>query len=770
MNNKLNHDSRKRYRSLGKPAMTAGLVTACAALLFSLAAVAESEESDDLVLEEVMVTATKRDTTLQDTGIAISVLDADEMQFRDITNMEDMENAVPGLKIGTVLGTPLINIRGVGLNFISGLGNPGVATHYDGIYLPRPGSIGAASVDVAQVEVLRGPQGTLYGRNATGGSVNFQSKRPEHTTRAGATVGGGDYGREFYEGELEGSLDGETVAMRVYLRRDHFDGYGINETTGHSMGNNDTKEGHWGLSYQPNDALDVYLSYTRREDEGDYPYSTALTTVTPVLGGPEYPLEEQSFKPYNIKGLRQPFSNKITEIGNLTIDWRGGGYSLKSITGFVGHDRHEELSAPELERFVIYLHRNESTNARSQEFNLSNNEWFDGRLNWLVGVYYQIEEGATPAGALISIDELIPVNTGSAVVFPPESKITDTTRAMFLDGYWSLQEDLRLVFGVRLSDEKRKLVQTFLPYFTEPSDNSPQTALLLDALKTQLSSFLVTCDAIPSTLHFSSTDPKLGVEWEITEDVMAYVLYQTGFKAGGFDTSTGCSEDYEPEEIESYEIGVKSTLMDGKLTLNAAAFYYDYKDYQVDKVDGFESIIENAAKATSQGFELETSYTPVHWFTLDAQYSYLDATYDEYITQDNFKNINVIVGGAPDEDLSGNSLSRSPKHSLNMGLNFTYNINQYHLGYLRFRIEGFYSDKVYFREFNEPMDRQDSYSTYGAFLSLYSEDDKYSLSVFGKNLGDERYLVGIVPFDTVRYRGGYYAPPRTWGASVTARY
>lgn len=747
------------------------LLGGAGALVTPIAAAA-AESASQPVMEEVMVTATKRTSSLQDTGIAISVLDSDDLTFRDINSVEEMENSVPGMKVGTVLGTPLINIRGIGLNFLSGLGNPGVATHADGIYLTRTGSVNAAAVDVERVEVLRGPQGTLYGRNATGGSVNFISKRPAESFGAGFTAGGGDYGREIYEAYVEGPVVGDQLGARLFWRQDQFDGYGVNETSGKSIGDNAASMGHLALSYDVTDALDLSASYVWRHDEGSYPYSTAVTTVRGLFypAGLEFDPSLQTFEPYNIKAVTEPTSERKTEIASFTANWSGAEYNFKSITGYTTHERDEYGHAAEIELFLVDIFRHEDSEAWSQEFNLSNGSWLGGRLNWLVGAYYQLDKGRTPYGSYINLGNTAYFITGYQLVLPPESITRDTSKAIFIDGYYSILDNLRLVFGIRESKERREFTQTFQPYV---ADFNFVKNPLISGLLTPL---IESCDNLSSEKTFSSTDPKLGVEWEINDNTMVYAQYQTGFKAGGFDTSTGCEETYEPEEIEAYEIGIKTTLLNGELTLNAAAFNYDYTDYQVEKVEGFQSVIENAAEATSLGFEVETTYVPVAWLAIDAQYSYLDATYDEYFAQDNFLNSTVIASDAPIEDLSGNTLSRSPKNSLNLGLTFSYYLGQtgwgeaLGLGNARFRIEGFYSDEVHFREFNRAEEIQDAYSTYSAFLSISSENERATLSVFARNIGDERYAVGQVPFDSVQYRGLYYAPPRTLGATLAFKF
>jgi len=745
-------------------ATTVGATLAAATLAAAnLAQAQEPARTSQPVLEEVIVTATKRETTLQDTAIAISVMSGDQMTFRDIDTIDGLQNAVPGMTVGEVAGTPLITIRGIGLNLISGSGNPGVATHYDGIYLPRPGSANGAVVDVGSVEVLRGPQGTLYGRNATGGSVNFLSRRPADEFGAGLTLGGGKYDRQFYEGYVEGSILPDTLGARAWYRKDEFNGYGNNETNNNDIGGNDTRMGHLAFTYQPIESLDIYGSYTRRDDKGKYPYSTALTSVSDFLGT-EYPTSDQSFEPYNIKGLRDPSTDMKTETGNVTITWDFAGYTLKSISGYVGHHRDEAISAPEIQQYVVYTTRNETSDAYSQEFDLSGN-LFDDKVNWLVGAYFQDDDGTTPYGAYVNLNRVLGPYT---LVYAPASKTKDVTKALFIDGSWSMWDDLRLIFGARYSDEKRELTQTYQPYVADTATQLPNADLTEQFLSIIQPD---TCTNEHHSIKFSSTDPKIGLQWDVTPDIMAYVQYQSGFKGGGFNTSAQCNQTYDPENVDSYEIGLKSTLLDGQLVVNMAAFDYDYKDYQVEKTVQFNSLIENATNASSRGFELSTSFIPVEWVSLDAEYSYLDATYDDYEARDNFQNTSAFLPpDAPIEDLSGNYLSRSPKNTLNVGANFFANINRFGLGRLQLRVEGFYSDKLYFREFNLPIEKQPSYHTYNAFLTVESANEKFSVSVYAKNIGDELYQVGQIGFDAVKYRGAYYAPPRTVGASISMRY
>jgi iron complex outermembrane recepter protein len=718
------------------------------------------------VIEEVIVSATKRDTGLQDTGIAISVLGKEDMAFRDMSNLEEMQNAVPGLHVGAIMGTPIINIRGIGLNLMTGSGTPGVATHYDGVYIPRNGSTTTATVDLAQVEVLRGPQGTLYGRNATGGSINFIGKRPANEFGAGITAGMGDYERRFYEGYIEGPLLSDRLSARVYLKKDDFGGYGINEANGKAVGDNEATMGRVALLYDLTDSLSLYASYSRRDDEGSYPYQTALN-IPKTLLGQSVPSDSVTFTPRNTKLSIDPVAEKTTEIANLTVNWQSEKFSFKSITGYIEHDRYEFYSPVDSTQFIAYLERPEYSEAWSQEFNFSGS-WFDDRLNVLLGLYYGEDDGVGPLNAFINVDGLttLPLpQTGAYVYMDPQAATVDTSQAVFLDGYWSVLDSLRLVFGIRFSTDEQEFTQTFQPDLRLASGTEVPLSSLIVGL---LPLFSETCEDLTSRYETESTDPKLGLEWNVTDGVMLYTQYQTGYKSGGFDITVSCTANYDPEEIESYEAGLKTTLLDGALTLNAAVFDYAYTNFQVQQVEGFGSKIENAPEASSRGAEIELTYNPSFWFALDAQYSYLDTEYTEYFSRDGYRNTTILINDAPLEDLSGNKLSRSPENSVNIGSTFFLPIQKFGLSMAQLRLEMYYSDELYFREFNRDIERQEAYTLYNAYLSIASESDRYKLNLFVKNITDEDYQVGQLPMDIVKYRGGYYAPPKTYGASFSA--
>ena len=718
-------------------------------------------------VEEIVVTATKREASLQDTALSLTALGADTLGFRDMNDLEDMQSSVPGLSVGSVLGTPIINIRGIGLNFVGGFGTPGVATYYDGIYLPRTGSTNVATVDLERVEVLRGPQGTLYGRNATGGAINLVTKRPGDELGAGLNIGYGSYGRRSAEGWVEGPVVSDMLSARAYFKKDVFDGYGTNEANGQDVGNNDATMGRFSVGVRPIEGLNVIAGYTYRNDRGDYPYSTPLSTVTSLSGVP-YPRDEQTFEPLNNKTLRQPKTERTNHIASLNADWGLPWFedvSLRSTTGFVRHEREEASSIPEIDRFVGDAFRDEAANSWSEEMTLGGT-FFEGRLDLLGGIYYATLDADTTYDATIAAD-LFPLPTGmfATVVLDQHPLEKEHAWAGYVDGSWGIWETLRLKFGLRYSVETKEVIQTR----SLSVENSLGVPLVLPdgVLNTEA------CDHEKFEKTYSSLNPEAGVEWDFLPDAMAYVQFQTGFKAGGFNVVNSCGKTVDPEKIKAVEIGLKSQWWDGTFTLNTALFGYDYTDYQVERINGLSIEQINAAKATVYGAEIE-SRLATNWFSIDLSPTFLDSSFDDFFEADPFKNSSPLSSDAPVEDLSGRSLTRSPKFTLRGGIDVDDTSSLLHglmarvpwLSSLRLRVEGFYSTHVFFREFNTPEDRQDAWGTLDAFVELRWWDDHMGLRFVAKNLTDTRYLTGQLPLGALFYRGGYYAPPRTFGGEI----
>ena len=270
--------------------------------------------------------------------------------------------------------------------------------------------------------------------------------------------------------------------------------------------------------------------------------------------------------------------------------------------------------------------------------------------------------------------------------------------------------------------------------------------------------------------EWTSVSPKIGVRSTFFDGIMAYVQYQEGFKAGGFNLS-GCGDRFEPELIESYEAGLKTSWFDGLLTVNATGFTYAYTDLQVFQIRNFAGNIDNAPEAEINGAELEISSSPIDLMRIDVAVSYLDATYVEFSAVDGLDLANaaglVNANLATPQDVSGNHLNRAPEFTVFVGLEYGVPLGEGgSWGTLIARGEFFWTDEFFFRPFERDFDRQEPYKIYNAFLTWMSADMRYSLRGWVKNLGNQAYLNAAYSSDVTLQQLGNYAPPRTWGFDV----
>ena len=739
-----------------------------------------------LAIDEIVVTATKRATSLQDTAIAITAIQAEEMAFRDISGLADMQNMVPNMQYGDVGGVPMIAIRGVGFNLDIGFGEPGVAIHVDNVFLPRLGSASAAGIDMQRIEVLRGPQGTLYGRNATGGAANFISTAPTEDLSIAATIGTGSFQRLRGEASVSGAVT-DWARARLYIKTDQHNGPGINEVTGNRVGDKDMIGLRGAVSLDLAAALTLDLSLYHRVDESALPAMKPArgTTVSSAAGIP-YPAEDAGVRgsTQNISDDRDPYTKRETTLAVATLAYDGGGWSAKSVTGFVDHHSYENYSVDGTKRFIIDGERDETSKAFSQEFDFAGS-LFEDQLDWLFGLYYLQDKGDSNYVPTLNADEVTGViSTPSGLVVPIDVLLEDQKNqagAVFGEVSYRFLDDFKLLVGARYSEETKEATQTFtahldtdefvglVPFLQDQlGDIDPLLAPLVDPLVSQAISD--SCSKLPVDVSFSSFDPKVELSWEPDEDTLVYAQYQTAFKAGGIDSS-GCGKSYVPEEISSYEVGFKSSFLDGRLVANAAAFLYRYKNFQVFEFVGLGAQILNAPKASGRGGELELRYAAAEWLGFDTALSYLDAYYDEFSDADGFDNPNLFLRTAEPQDLAGNPLNRAPKYTMNFGVNAAVPLNVMDLS-LRMRGEVYHSDTVHYTQFapDKPTDRQEAYTLFNAYMALSSERYGFALQGFVKNITDEDYLAGVFPIDLFHMTLHSFAPPRTFGLELSYQF
>ncbi|HVK81453.1 MAG TPA: TonB-dependent receptor, partial [Verrucomicrobiae bacterium] len=624
-----------------------------------------------------------------------------------------------------------------------------VALHLDGAYISQPASLDFLMFDVASVEVLRGPQGTLYGRNATGGTINFTPNRPTREVEGGASFLYGAYGRARVEGVLSGPVNDRLSLRFAGLLEDQEEGYGENLFLGEDVGTRGAYGARLGARLDVTDNFRIDATAFNFRDETNGIQLTPLNPLnaTALANNPIFSTAApRPSDPRDSNSDAQADGERSLRGGNVTMDWDiNPNVELRSITSYTRVDYsnfNAEGDSTEIE--MVRSDRVENTASWQQEFDLTFS-LFDDRLEGLVGVFYDEETlylrghtrwlASNPQGYVNVAGRIVPAGTDTIGFVDMDT----TSTALFTDLTYHVSDRFSVYGGVRQSRDEREMLQT--------------TGLA--GLPGNVG--LAACTAQTFAESWDSTTGKLGVAYESGVGNF-YLQWADGFKAGGFNPYN-CGDTYEPEEVTSIEAGYKVLAFGDRLRLQTSVFHYDYTNLQVSQIVNLQTKIENAAAATVTGAEIELAYQLTDNLSIDIGAALLDAAYDEYADLD------PLRPGLGFIDLSGNRLNRAPEHTINLGVNYTTEFGGF--GALTLRAEMFNSADVYFRQFNQPEDGQEAYTTYNAFATL-DPAGPLSVRAFVRNITDEDLLLGVFSAGTIFDRWAVYAPPRTWGVEISA--
>ncbi|MEO9918800.1 MAG: TonB-dependent receptor [Parasphingorhabdus sp.] len=709
---------------------------------------AAAEEVDQNV---IIVTANKREQNVQDVPSSVTAVTAETLEARGVSDPSDLIAIVPNLSGGTSRGDTALAIRGVGLTVLGS--SPGVAIHVDGVYQPRPQMADIAQVDIGQVEVLRGPQGTLYGRNANGGVINFK------TTKPGSEVGG--YVRASYatfdEYKIEGGLDlpiSDAVRVRFTGKRwERGKGFvkNINPNGSGDVDKGDSLFGriHLEADLGPDVTASLIGTFARRR--GEFIYFTQVGTPLPQAVAQNPILNTATF-PTRARQTAQndPVSQNRRYKGITGIlEWNSGDFGIKSITAYQHYK--DEFSADFDALDVSQSPRQDQQEAKTftQELNFTLNT---GPLKAVVGGFYMDDEFSN------KLDFQFPVGIfqlGSPAGLPPGSTLSFSSdpyktksKAVFADFTVDVTDRLLLLGGIRYSEDSQRIrevngifVQTPGGPFQIPPTACPNPNNLTGE----------------SAVKFSSTTPRVGLQYRASDDSNLYASYSQGFKIGGFNYRGGCGASYGSEKLTAYEIGSKNQF--GDLTLNVAGFYYDYKDLQVEQLVGFSFVLNNAPKAKVYGAEVETSYRAGP-LTLNANASLMSARYGA-----GFLNLDLLDAAAGLQNTDGNALSNAPDFSANIGASYETD-PVIAGGALTFRADLSYKSRIFFREFGNNADSQPGYALVDASVTWRSEDERFSVRAFGRNLTGKDYFQSLASSSSTGTRFVTWGSPRQVGLEL----
>ncbi|HEY5754624.1 MAG TPA: TonB-dependent receptor [Steroidobacter sp.] len=711
-------------------------------------------------LEEVIVTAQKREQSLQDVSLAVTAVSAEDLLRGNISNIEDLQHRVPGVTFGNDFAFAKLFIRGVGLNSSFAGIDPSVALHVDGAVVAQAAAQFGSLFDLERVEALRGPQGTLYGRNATGGSINLVTAKPTQTFGGytNLSIGGSDmsYG---VDSAISGPLT-DRLLGRVAVHYLHHDGYGKHTGSGKDIDDLNVIGTRGHLQFKFSDNVDLLLSgeYAKEDD-----HSKSVHFIAPMFPNPPLPslratgLPNVSPNSRNAGGDFRPTFESETWAATATLTVQASdAVSFKSLTNYREFDDRltQDFDVSDTVNGNFPPAPTSTTQLQAigdEQFSQELQFLYEGdRLHGIAAAYYLTE--AIDSLVLLGRD---PVRqpTRSRVIVPATLDVD--AWALFTNFTYDLTETFSIKAGARYSAEKR----TVENHFAVASPVDP--AAVYDPVRR-------------ASRDYSDFSPELGVELRPVDAIMLYATYSEGFKSGTANLGERVPNLVKPETIENIEAGLKSWLLKDSLMLNVAAFKYKVENAQYDRTYAitappfYAARLENAATTDGKGVELETSWIATDHFKMSFAGTYYHIRFDKFLSQNPINPALFGPGGStlPPEDLTGNRPRNTPDWTAELSATYEWPLTSG----ASLALTGVVSsrDEQFYTEFNDDVTGQDGFTLYDANLLYTGAGGKFTLNFWGKNLSDEMIVSGIYVTSTARTITGTYLPPRTYG--VTAGY
>lgn len=722
-------------------------------------------------LEEVIVKAEKREQNLQDIPASISAFSAAQIELAGWDDISQLETSVPSVSVGGDGDSrPFIFIRGVGSRKFD-IGSEGsVGVFVDEIYNARFSSSLSGIVDIERIEVLKGPQGTLYGRNTIGGAVSLYTVKASEEFEARIKVAAGNEGYWRVGGYVSGAISDNWVGRLSASKRSD-DGNMTEVLSGKNDGQ-DADAVRVNLIGQLTDRTSVELTAqtTRLDQEARLAqangeigplglYQLGHAVPLPVLPPPIIGsilseiragtvaniLREAALDPRNVKMDRPGFSELESDLVSLKIEHESDNFLFTSISSRTSDEIHEQTDFESTTRDAIWTDVRQDSKQLSQEFRLTSVDGgmftLDNRLTWVVGLYYFNDEGYRKDDYSVGVQGNIPPQYYRAVPGLAYSQarqdvtLDNTSIALYGQATYALTDRLNLTLGIRRSDDEKD-------FTTQMITNTPGYP------------FVAAPFTLPQTLKFDSTDPKVSLDYAITDNSMAYITYSSGYKSGGVTFATwaeaGNVGGFEEEHLDSLEIGYKARLMNNRMQLNLAAYQYDYTDQQVQSivvVNGApQGLTDNAAESDMTGVELEMSYLLTDALKVDVNYFYQDAVFEDYA------------------DKTGNPMQFAPENAYTVALSYAPDLGNN----LQMRAEYSYKDEFQFDAGNRDISLEPEHDVVNLTASM-DLGDSVSLRLFCNNCSDELIRTQVTTFATSQGGGGrsIYGPGRRYGAEMT---
>ena len=732
-------------------------------------------------VENVVVTAQKRSQKVQDIPITITVLDSKKLAKLDVQSSDQLANYVPAVQISLPSGRgnqPLINIRGIGLNDTNTNNSGPNGVYVDEVYEATPAGQTFQTFDLARVEVLKGPQGTLYGRNTTGGAIDFVTAKPTDNFSASEDLQYGSFNtvttQSVVNGQLAPGIDG-----RLAVFYDYSDGYFSDLTDGNKTNGNNDLAYRGELKLDPTDDLTVLLNFHggnvhRRPDEYrqtgvlDGLFGSACSDAmvgagqcTDLLG---YKAPNDTYKGYYNRD-QNLYINSIG--GSARADYRMNGITLTSITAYeASHKLHPEDTDADPYDLIEIDYGVRSTDI-TQEFRVTGG---GDKYHWLAGVYGLVEhlQQDQSIALLTDIDQVVGPLIGDPFIGNGLAERGRTLNGQFTEsvatygqGDYEVFPNARLTLGGRLTYE-HKTFDAFSAASFENNGAFPPLGTLYN---------------VSENLANRAASWRVAFDYKVLPKVLAYASISTGFKSGGFNGGFLANDvpdalaqlkPIRPEYITAYEVGTKSDLLQNALRVNAAGFYYSYRDEQTFNLIQAPSsgglalpltVLTNAPTATIKGAELEVDATPLANLTTSVTVSYVDAQLGTF---------NSFAGSGPPQDLTGRELPNAPRWNVILQGDYAYPLHDG--ATLDLTGTASYRSHEFFESNNSPLAAQNGYWLLDARLA-YQTGGHWEVAGIGKNLTNTKYNNYINDLSSgLGLIEGVVGTPRYVGGELVFRY
>jgi iron complex outermembrane receptor protein len=765
-------------------------------------------------LEEVIVYARRREERLEDTPLAVSVRSGEQLREANAVLLDDIDRDIPNTRM---ISSPQsvsaldVTIRGQTVNRSAIEFDPAVGLYVDGVYIANGQGTMMTLLDIDSVEVLRGSQGTLFGRNNTGGSILLMTHRPELQQMSGElAVSGGNYG-EFMDRAIVNLPLGNDFAVRLAFQGDSREGFGSSVSSGQDNFQNQHRyQARFGALWNPGAATEVYLTYERFEANeaggllhpltGPPPgtlvslIGTAFAQAPPIPGLPtvSFPTD-----PYQTDGSFHAFDDATTDSVQLTaVQKLGGDLALKLILGYRHLDSSTALdvdaSTLPLADTTLY----NTSNQKSAEWQI-NDKAFNQRLDWVGGLYWFRDNGGSPSlqapassEFLAAVQQFDTQTGGVPFTCPPtvppgtlcpltplfnpypvydQNWVTNSSYAGYLHGEYHLTSDWAVAAGVRHTNDRRELKDDAYVNIPTPA-GIVQNCTFLDT--TLPPPYLINgpCPSIDKVAKFSYWSWEFTSRYRISPQLNTYLRIGRSQRSGGWNSPLATLQDqpFRPEQLTDGELGLKADLLGGALEINADVFYGKYDDIQrlLARLnpDGTPvTLITNAAQARIGGAELEALWRATARLSLFTSFGWTDARYETFLYQP--------LPGAPAQDLSNNEFYQTPRLQGDVGGAYRVSLSA---GDLLLRADYMWQDKIEFNVIND-FNYQRAYGTANARLAFSSHSRKWELALFADNFTDKRYAytggtLGAPGSPTPTIAWNIPGPRRTAGLEGTWRW